>query len=151
MLQRILQEGAKRFAAGTFLDAGDASLIENAAGWTSLEPPPPRDVRSQAGVYRNGSRLIAVNRPADEDDPDRLAPGRARQLFAPLSGSLFEERGAAAGALQGEIWRALLFAMLIFLLGESYLSLPPARQPAVAEEPAHPAPHTPPTSTALVS
>jgi len=148
MLQRILQQGAKRFAAGTFVDAGDASLIENPTGWTSLDPAPPRNVRSQAGVYRNGSRLIAVNRAADEDDPDRIAPGQARQLFAPLSVSLFEERSSGSGALQGEIWRALLFVMLIFLLGESFLSLPPAQRPALATEPP---PRTRSTSTALVS
>ena len=138
MLQRILQEGAKRFAAGSFLDAGDASLIDNAGGWTSLDSQNssnPRDIRSQAGVYRNGARLVAVNRPADEDDPDRVTPAEARGLFAPLNTFLFEERGEGSQALQGEIWRALLFAMLIFLVGESFLSLPPATRPAVAREP----------------
>lgn len=142
MLQRILQEGAKRFAAGSFLDAGDASLMDGAGAWTSLDSPTPRDVRSQAGVYRNGSRLIAVNRPADEDDPDRIAPAEARQLFTPLNVFLFQERGAGTQTLQGEIWRALLFAMLIFLVGESFLSLPPARPAALAQpaRPSHPAP-----------
>jgi hypothetical protein len=139
MLQRILQEGSKRFAAGSFLDAGDATLIENPSGWTSLDSSTPRDVRSQAGVYRNGSRLIAVNRPGDEDDPDRLAPAEARGLFAPLGVFLFEEHGAGSEALQGEIWRALLFAMLIFLVGESFLSLPPARRPELARPISHPA------------
>jgi hypothetical protein len=137
MLQRMLQEGAKRFAAGSFLDAGDASLIENGSGWTSLDSPAPRDIRSQAGVYRNGSRLIAVNRPADEDDLDRLSSGEARQLFAPVTTFLFAERGAGSQTLQGEIWRALLFAMLFFLVGESFLSLPPVRRPAIGHEPAH--------------
>ncbi|MGA3170911.1 MAG: BatA domain-containing protein [Chthoniobacteraceae bacterium] len=131
MLQRILQEGAKRFDAGSFLDAGDASLVDDPAGWTSLDPSGPRDVRSQAGVYRNGARLIAVNRPADEDDPGRITQAEARQLFAPLNAYSFAENGAGGEALQGEIWRALLFAMLIFLLGESFLSLPPARQPGL--------------------
>jgi hypothetical protein len=135
MLQRILQEGAKRFAAGSFLDAGDASLIDSAGGWTSLDSPAPRDIRSLAGVYRNGSRLIAVNRPADEDDLDRLSPGDARQLFAPLTTFLFAERGAGSQTLQGEIWRMLLFAMLFFLVGESFLSLPPARHPSIGREP----------------
>jgi hypothetical protein len=134
MLQRILQEGAKRLGAGSFLDAGDATLIDNASGWTCLDSPAPADIRSQAGVYRNGLRLVAVNRPADEDDPVRIAPSEARRLFAPLSTTLFTERGEGSDALQGEIWRALLFAMLIFLVGESFLSLPPARRPALARE-----------------
>ena len=134
MLQRILQEGAKRFAAGAFLDAGDASLIDNATGWTSLDTAVPRDIRSQAGIYRNGSRLVAVNRPADEDDPEHVAPAEARQIFSPLTTFLFAERGTGSQTLQGEIWRTLLFAMLIFLVGESFLSLPPARLPAVGPE-----------------
>jgi len=135
MVQRILQQGAKRFAAGSFLDAGDASLIENPAGWTSLDAL-GKDVRSQAGVYRNGSRLIAVNRPASEDDPDRVNPAAARALFSPLTTFLFEATGSGSESLQGEIWRALLFAMLIFLIGESFLSLPPAHAAIVAREPA---------------
>jgi hypothetical protein len=123
MLQRILQQGANRFAAGAFLNAGDAFLIDNPSGWI------------KAGVYRNGSRLIAVNRPAAEDDPDSVGPEAARQLFAPLTTFLFETRGGTAEALQGEIWRALLFAMLIFLVGESWLSLPPARSSANRKQP----------------
>ncbi|HEX4084433.1 MAG TPA: hypothetical protein VHY22_05970, partial [Chthoniobacteraceae bacterium] len=134
MLQRMLQEGGKRFTAGSFLDAGDASLIDNPGGWTCLNAPGPRDIRSQAGVYRNGSRLVAINRPADEDDFEHLAPEQARGLFAPLPVFLFEERGSDSGSLQGEIWRALLFAMLIFLVGESYLSLPPARPAGLRRE-----------------
>jgi len=148
MLQRILQQGAKRFAAGSFLDAGDTSLIDNPAGWTSLDSPTPQDIRSQAGVYRNGSRMVAVNRPADEDDPDRIAPDTSRRLFAPLNTFFFAERGAAGSrSLQGEIWRTLLFAMLIFLVGESFLSLPPARRPSMHEPlsktPSRPAPVEP--------
>ncbi len=141
MLQRILDEGAKRFAAGSFLDAGDASLIDNPAGWTSLGAPAPRDIRTQAGVYSNGSRLVAVNRPADEDDPARITTADANRLFAPLNTFVFAEKGAGPEALQGEIWRALLFAMLIFLVGESFLSLPPARKPGAVPKPAsRPAP-----------
>jgi len=79
-----------------------------------------------------------VNRPAAEDDPDRLTPPEARQLFFPLNTFLFEERGAGSQSLQGEIWRALLFAMLIFLIGESFLSLPPARRPEAVRDLAPP-------------
>ena len=35
-------------------------------------------------LFGTASRLAAVNRPADEDDLDRIAPAEARQLFAPL-------------------------------------------------------------------
>ena len=136
MLQRILEQGSKRFSAGSFLDAGDAFLIDNPSGWTSLDAAGQyKDVRSQAGVYRNGSRLIAVDRPAAEDDPDHVSPEAARLLFTPLHAFLFETHGGNAESLQGEIWRALLFAMLVFLAGESWLSLPAARSRAAARKP----------------
>ena len=48
MLQRILQLGARRFAAGSFLAAGDASLLADPDGWISLDAP-GKDVRTQAG------------------------------------------------------------------------------------------------------
>ena len=123
MLQRLLQQAAGRFIASSFLNAGDVSLFDNPGTWTSVDSATRRDIRYQAGVYRNGLRLVAVNRPADEDDPDRISQEMARRLFAPLNAFIFEERGGGE-ALQGEIWRALLFAMLIFLAGESFLSLP---------------------------
>jgi len=146
MLQRILQEGAGRFAAGSFVEAGDASLLENGGGWRCIDPQEPLDIRSQAGVYRNGARLVAVNRPAGEDDAERVSAAEARGLFAPLATFLFEEKSSGSQTLQGEIWRALLFAMLIFLVGESFLSLPQTQRPELAHgsgmpsRPATPAP-----------
>ena len=102
MLQRILQVGAGRFTSGSFLDAGDASLVDHPGGWTSLGPGQPRDIRTEAGVYQDGSRLVAVNRPADEDDPGRIAPERARALFAPLETSRCSR---TAGAQPGVHYR----------------------------------------------
>jgi hypothetical protein len=124
MLQRIIAQGATRFSASSFLEAGDTALLQDAAGWVNLDGTAPRDIRSQAGIYRKGERLVAVNRPASEDEPATVAPGYVRQLFNPLSAALWEDRGANSAALQGEVWRAVLFAMLIFLIGESLLSLP---------------------------
>jgi hypothetical protein len=138
MLQRIIAQGAARFSAASYMDAGDPVLLQDPAGWISLDGTAQRDVRTQAGVYRNGARLAAVNRPALEDDPETLVPGEARELFNPLNATLWEDRGAATAALQGEIWRSVLFAMLIFLVGESALSLPPRAptlQPRISPRP----------------
>jgi hypothetical protein len=137
MLQRIVAQGAARFSAASALDAGDAALLQDPAGWISVDGASSRDIRFQAGIYRKGERLAAVNRPAIEDDPGTIAPSSARALFDPLSAALWEDRGTNTAALQGEIWRSVLFAMLIFLLGESFLSLPP--KPAAALRPPVPA------------
>jgi hypothetical protein len=136
MLQRIIAQGAARFSSASTLDAGDAALLQDAAGWIDIDGTPPRDVRSQAGIYRKGGRLAAINRPATEDDPTTIAPADARALFTPLSATLWEDHGANTAALQGEIWRSVLFAMLIFLMGENLLSLPP--KPAAVLRPAVP-------------
>ena len=73
---------------------------------------------------------MAVNRPAEEDDPGppRARRGRA-QLFAPLKVQLFQERGADARALQGEIWRALAFRHAALPAGRR-LALPAPGGPA---------------------
>ena len=44
MLQRMLQQGAKRLAAGSFAEAGDAAFPDNAADWTGVEPPARRAI-----------------------------------------------------------------------------------------------------------
>src|SRR5207302_7099252 len=85
---------------------------------------PKKDVRFEAGVYRNGGRLIAVNRPPSESDLETLDKSSVKHLFSPVPVQFFEERGGEAGALQGEIWRTLLIAMLVALRSEALLSLP---------------------------
>ena len=115
MLQRMLQQGAggsRRVRSPR--RATPRSWTMPRAGPARRRPRRATSV-SRPGVYRNGSRLLAVNRPAEEDDPDRLEPGVTQRLFAPLKVQLFQERGSEPRNLQGEIWRALLFATLLFL------------------------------------
>jgi hypothetical protein len=126
MLQRVIAAGAERSVSGLFFEAGDATLREDAAAWSSVETTARRDVRTEAGIYRNGSRLIAVNRPAEEDEPEALTPATARALLEPLNASLWNEP-ISATAPQGELWRTALLAMLVFLVVESLLTLPPPR------------------------
>jgi hypothetical protein len=44
---------------------------------------------------------------------------------------MFTDKPSQADRLQGEIWRILLFGMLLFLLAEGWLILPAALAPAV--------------------
>ncbi len=136
MLQRLEEEGGKRLSGASSLEAGDPSLVENPTGWTSIDAP-NKDVRFDAGVYRNESKVIAVNRPAIEDSLDRIEKPAAKQLFGPVAMQFFEDRGGDASALQGETWRTLLIVMLVALIVEAFLSLP---QQAVQAKPAVPAP-----------
>ena len=123
MFQRLEEQGGKHLEGGFSMEAGDPSLMENPTGWTSVDAP-KKDVRFEAGIYRNESRMIAVNRPAWEDSLERIDKPAARQLFGPVPMQFFEDRGGATGALQGETWRTLLILMLVVLLAEAFLSLP---------------------------
>lgn len=139
MIQRMEEAGGKRLTGGSSVDAGDPSLMDNPAAWISVDAP-KKDIRFNAGVYRNGSRMIAVNRPVAEDSPERVEKAATKQLFGPVAMQFFEERGGGGSALQGEIWRSLLITMILLMLAEGILSLP---QQAVRQS----APATASTST----
>jgi hypothetical protein len=124
MLQRLLQSGSKRLQEVTFINCGQLSLTDQQKQWQPVDSTNPKNVNLHAGVYRSGERLIAVNRPAIENDPEILDVNETRNLFSGLSFQMLQDRETRTSALQGEIWRFFLFGMLAFLIGESFLILP---------------------------
>jgi len=143
MLQRMIQTGARRLNAGVMLDCGDAATREGEK-WARADGGAEGNPRLQAGVYKAGGRFLAVNRPSAENDPAALTGDQARALFRDVPFQMHQERGRSGDRLQGEIWRIFLTLMLIFLVLEGLLILPPktaapaprgmapARQPAEA-------------------
>ncbi|HEY3861241.1 MAG TPA: BatA domain-containing protein [Verrucomicrobiae bacterium] len=127
MLQRMLQAGGRRLQQASSVACGELEAADAARQWVSVDSARPKDIRFEAGIYRSGERLLAVNRPPAEDDPDVLDTDEARKLFAPLPVQLLQEQHFDAGQLQGEIWRVFVFAMLLFLIGEGILILPAPR------------------------
>ena len=107
--------------------------------WTSAETDKPGNVQTQAGVYKNGDRWLVVNRPAAEDEFERVEDSAVGSLFGTLSFQLFQAKRDDT-ALQGELWRLILFLMLLALLAEAWLirpgrameDAPPKPQPAAA-------------------
>jgi hypothetical protein len=130
MLQRMLEAGAGRVQQVSAATCGELSAADQSLAWVSVDSVTNKDIRTQAGVYRAGARLLAVNRPAAEDDPEMLDPDEARKLFGDLPVQMLEEQHFQSGPLQGEIWRFFLFAMLLFLLVEGILILPARSQAA---------------------
>jgi hypothetical protein len=124
MLQRMLQAGARRLQQVSSVACGELSLADQHLPWASVDSVGSKDIGTQAGVYRAGDRLLAVNRPAAEDDPELVEPDEARKLFGDLPVQTLQERHFETGQLQGEIWRFFLFAMLLFLVAEGILILP---------------------------
>lgn len=121
-VQRLLQSGGRRFTQASMLNCGQVAPAGE-ENWVSVEGV--KDVRVQAGVYRAGNRLVAVNRPAAETEPETLEPAKARALFGPVKVQLFAEQKQGEGKLQAELWRTFLFVMLLFLVVEAILILPP--------------------------
>ena len=78
----------------------------------------------EAGVWKIGDRLVATNRPDTEDEWLVLDPNSMEALLEGIDYRLFEE-SANSKPLIKEIWRALLIAMLVFLITEALLCLQP--------------------------
>jgi hypothetical protein len=129
MLQRMLMAGGQRLQQVTFVSCGELSAVDQARQWVPVDSTDAKDVRTQAGVYRSGDRYLAVNRPASEDEPEIISSEQARKLFGDLPVQTLQERRFDVAQLQGEIWRAFVFAMLLFLLAEAALILPSKRAP----------------------
>ena len=134
MLQRLLLAGGRRLQPVSSAACGELGPADLARQWVCVDSTRQKDIRTEAGVYRSGDRLLAVNRPAAEDEPDVIAPDEARKLFGGLPVQTLEERRLEAGQWQGEIWRVFVFAMLLCLIAEGILILP-ARQPAPGAPP----------------
>jgi len=129
MMQRLLATGARRLNQDTMIAAGELSPADRARQWVSLDTTDkPKDIATQAGVYRSGDRLLAVNRPAGESEREMLTADEAGKLFTGLTFQMLQEQRSRADALQGEIWRLFLFAMLAFMLVEGALILPPKHE-----------------------
>ena len=124
MLQRMMQAGSRRVQQISSVACGELSLTDRKLPWVSVDSAAQKDIRTQAGVYRSGDRLLAVNRPAAEDEPDLIDPAEAKKLFGDLPVQMLQEHNVATAALQGEIWRFFVFGMLLFLIAEGILILP---------------------------
>lgn len=130
MLQRLLAEGeamlSGRYVQGHLLAAGDDRAGEGER-WVSEEggDHSVKDFNMEAGVYRMGKRVVAVNRPQREDAMISLEEPEVRSLFGEVPVTLSQERSADGVADDPqEIWRWFLVAMALALLIEGLLVLP---------------------------
>ncbi len=83
-----------------------------------------------AGAYASGTgeddrRLIALNRPAGEDDTRVLNPEALENLLAGVDYRQINDEVGSGSSLASEIWRAFLIAMALALIAEAALCLPP--------------------------
>ena len=130
MLQRMLSEGeamlSGRFAQGRMFSCGvdqtkkGERWVPEEAGSNSV-----KDFNSQAGIYRMGQRVVAVNRPSGEDLGTMLEDGIVGELFGEVPVALVQDKTSEGGGGDyKEIWQWFLVAMALALLIEGILILP---------------------------
>ncbi len=122
MIQRMVQEGGTRLALQSMATCGTWNPSDPDAVWQGLDHE--GDFRWNAGIYSQGSRLIALNRPVHEDDPECLSPRDLRKLMQATDYRVFEEAHQhTSGDSRGEIWPYLLLASVLCMILESGLLL----------------------------
>jgi hypothetical protein len=127
LVQRAMAAGASALGTIRQLTAGEAVPNTAPDSWQRLAGP--EDAVSGAypfhrGVYSAGDRLLAVNRPAEEDQAPILEDERVAGLFDGLNFIRVDHRAGHIGILIEEIWRPFLAAMIIALIVEAALCLP---------------------------
>jgi hypothetical protein len=130
MLQRLLQDGTRRLQQAATISCGDLTAADLTQPWVAVDTTESKDIRFQAGVYKSGDRLMAVNRPASEDEPEIVDSDEVKKLFGDLPLQMFQDRHQDTSRLEGEIWRLFVFLMLLLLIGEGFLLLPAKRREA---------------------
>ncbi len=129
MLQRMVSAGAAtgsgRFSNDRMLAAGD-DPARSGERWISVggEEGESRDFNTEAGVYRLGNRVVAVNRPEREDLVPSMEGDEAVELFGEMPVALFQEKREGTAGDPKEIWKWFLALMAIALLVEGFLILP---------------------------
>ena len=133
MTHRALEEGANAVSRAQAREAGSAALsgvsktesLSLGRDTDNLLPP-----GLAAGAYASGSgeedrRLIALNRPATEDDNRVLNPEALETLLAGVDYRQINDEVGSGSSLASEVWRAFLIAMALALIAEAALCLPP--------------------------
>lgn len=148
LLQRAAQRGNQRLEQTANIPCGELGAADAALTWEPLASIVTSNAnpRLHAGVYRHQNRLIALNRPASEDDPELTTPAALATALQPLRTTTSVARDATDPAASGEIWRAFLILMLALLAGESFLTLPAALRNPIPSTPDKPQPQGGPTA-----
>jgi hypothetical protein len=124
MVQRLLRLGDMRLGAVQQASCGEWRPISTDEVWLTVSNGgESRDPVLHAGVYRSGSRLLALNRPFSEDAPDMLSREQVEALFGEARLLVLDGLDAVVnlGRDGSEIWYLLVCLALVFLFAEGFL------------------------------
>ncbi len=130
MLQRALAEGCRALTDASQRDAASDALAGREQ-WDVVAPKDSAASLSQrgmhAGVYRDETYWVAVNRSHAEDIANAAPVEKVDALFGGLSYRRIDVEVGDTSSLANELWRIFLIAMLVALIVEAVLSLPSKR------------------------
>jgi len=122
LVHRMLEEGGRRWEVAETAVCGRWRPAAGEA-WRPLDERETALDPQRAGLFRWGERVVALNRPPEEDELDAVSPEVIQQRLTPLRVVLADgpDEPASNGPERGELspWLALL-AMLA-LVAESWL------------------------------
>jgi hypothetical protein len=131
MIQRALAAGASALGNTQQRIAGEPDA-EAAAHWRRLAGDShgmSTEYAYQPGIYADQETLVAVNRSEAEDQAEVLGDDRVASLFRDLNFVRIDEQAGDSRSLVQEAWRPFLAAMMLALIGESWLCLPRTSTP----------------------
>lgn len=128
-VQRVVEAGNERFDASYLSVVGsDASRLVPGENRVRLDESGVQAAAGgdhDAGVFRLGDRLLALNRPPEEDTPEILTRESLDTVLAGTRYTLLDQAGQAGDpSLSRDVWRAFLIAVLCFFISEALLCLP---------------------------
>ncbi|MDP3849720.1 MAG: BatA domain-containing protein [Luteolibacter sp.] len=134
VVQRIIAAGSDRFDASHLANLGSPTdrLLpgETRRRIDDYGNPDPANTQYEAGIHLIGVRVLALNRPPQEDTPEILTREALDSVLDGTKYTLLDQAGQADDStLSRDVWRAFLVAVLFFLLSEALLCLPKKSQP----------------------
>jgi hypothetical protein len=135
-VQRILGIGADRFDAAYLATVGtDAAQPLPGEVRTRTDDygtQDPANIAYEAGIFRFGERLLAINRPSQEDQPEILGHEQLDHALEGTNHTLLDQAGQSSDpSLSRDAWRGFLIAVLLLLISEALLCLPKKTHPQV--------------------
>ena len=131
MIHRAIAAGAGSLGAAQHFVAGTKPANQT----SKLKPiMPAADSESvrlasdhpfRAGIYGNKKRLVALNRPADEDRTQAMSPAELGQLFDGLDYHVVDDSLSSEQSLASETWKIFIVLSGLALLLEAWFCMPP--------------------------
>ena len=127
MMHRCLDAGAAAGSVARHVDAGQLADA-NTRDWKPLDAissaVPSSERPFHAGLYSARGQLLAINRPAGEDNPETLDQAAIAEVLGEDTFDVVSSGKANFGSLASELWKPFALFVIIALLIEGWMSLP---------------------------